>query len=99
MNTWHCRAGRIALLTLLLLLAQGLSRADAEAALAHCSGDGDEALLYAVQCIPKGGAAACADDNDDAAVAAEKLARRQQAELVEAQQVLARFTANNPAIR
>ena len=37
-----------------------LPKADAEAALRHCHGDGDAALLYAVHCHSHGGAAAVA---------------------------------------
>ena len=86
---------------MLLPLLQGLNRSDAEAALRHCDGDGDAALMHAVECMSKGGAAACAEQaqalkplsgNAFAQAAAEQA--RQEADLQEAHQVLARFTAS-----
>ena len=86
---------------------QGLSKADAEAALRHCNGDGDEALLYAMECMDNGGAAACAARNladaadgstdDDARAAAEQAL--QDSALLEAQQVLHRLTENQGSIQ
>jgi hypothetical protein len=35
---------------------QGLTKMDAEAALRKCNGDGDEALIYGVACLPDGAA-------------------------------------------
>lgn len=90
-----------------LLLLQ-LPRADAEAALRHCHGDGDEALLYAVQCHSQGGAAAVAQKRLAAASAStsgQQLAQvaaeqaRMEADLQEALQVLARVTANKSTIQ
>ena len=83
---------------------QGLPKADAEAALEHCDGDGDAAMLYAAECQSQGGAAACAL-RQSTAVSNEHLVRaaaeqaRQEADLQEAQQVLARVTANNSSIQ
>ena len=85
-----------------------LSRADAVAALTQCSGDGNEALLYALQCQDQGGAAAVAQRRLAAAsastsgqqfaqVAAEQA--RKEADLQEALQVLARVTANMSTIQ
>ena len=83
-----------------------LPKADAEAALRHCHGDGDAALLYAVHCHSHGGAAAVAQrglaaastsSQDFAQVAAEQA--RKEADLQEAQLVLARLTANNSTIQ
>lgn len=85
-----------------------LPRADAEAALRHCDGDGDEALLYALQCHTQGGAAAVAQSRLAAAaasktgqhfaqVAAEQA--RREADLQEALQVLSRVTANGSTIQ
>lgn len=85
-----------------------LPKADAEAALRHCHGDGDLALLYAAHCHSQGGAAAVAQRTPAAAgtptssqhfarVAAEQA--RKEADLQEAQLVLARVTANNSTIQ
>lgn len=102
----HC----LALLTLALLglkqvfcvCPQGLKKEDAEAALRHCNGHGDAAMLHALECLDKGGAAACAyrsmasaTDSPEAFAQAAAQQARQEADLQEAQQVLARFTANN----
>ena len=88
------------------MLFQGLPKADAEAALKHCNGDGDAAMLYAAECQSQGGAAACAQRHTTAAsTSAEHFARAaaeqagQEADLQEAQQVLARVTANNSSIQ
>ena len=81
---------------------QGLSKADAAAALRHCNGDGDAAMLYAFECQHKGGAAACvleassqaaagtSDQGFVQATAAEQA--RREADMQEALQVLARVT-------
>lgn len=86
-----------------------LPRADAEAALRHCNGDGDEALLYALQCHHQGGAAAVAQRRLAAAAAASTSGQqfaqvaaeqaRREADLQEALQVLARVTANKSTIQ
>lgn len=85
-----------------------LPRADAEAALRHCEGDGDEALLYALQCHTQGGAAAVAQRQLAAAAASEPRQRfaqfaaeqaRREADLQEALQVLSRVTANGSTIQ
>ena len=91
----------------MILHHQGLNKADAEAALRRCNGDGDEALLYAMECMDHGGAAACAarslvdaaDDlaDDNARAAAEQAL--QDSALLEAQQVLDRLTENQSPIQ
>ena len=84
-----------------------LPKADAEAALRHCNGDGDEALLYALQCHSQGGAAAVGQRRLAAASASTSSQRfaqvaaeqaRKEADLQEAQQVLARVTANKSTL-
>ncbi|DBA92731.1 TPA: hypothetical protein ACH3X1_002937 [Trebouxia sp. C0004] len=84
------------------MMYQGLSREDAEAALRHCQGDGDAAILDALECMDTGGAAACAQqrmalNSGSVKALAEAAAQQacQEADLQEAQQVLTRFTANN----
>ena len=93
-----------------LFVVQGLTKEDAEAALRHCSGDGDAAMLHALNCLEEGGAAAHAQKLKGLATnvahaspccfaqAAAQQAR-QEADLQEAQQVLARLTANNSPIK
>lgn len=66
-------------------------------------------MLYAVECMGRGGPAACAQRHvaltSDSAESAQALAEaaahqaRQEADLQEAQQVLARFTGNNSSAR
>lgn len=87
------------------MMYQGLSREDAEAALRHCQGDGDAAMLHALECMHAGGAAACAQqrmalESGSAKALAEAAAQQacQEADLQEAQQVLTRFTANNSSL-
>lgn len=84
-----------------------LPRADAEAALRHCKGDGDVALLYASCCHSRGGAAAVArrrlaaaaptSSQHFAQAAAQQACK--EADLPEAQLVMARLTANNSTIQ
>lgn len=95
--------------TVKAMVYQGLTQEDAEAALRHCEGDGDAAMLYAVECMGSGGPAACAQRRvaltSDSAESAQALAEaaahqaRQEADLQEAQQVLARFTGNNSSAK
>ncbi|DBA66402.1 TPA: hypothetical protein ACH3X2_002382 [Trebouxia sp. C0005] len=87
------------------MIYQGLSRKDAEAALRHCQGDGDAAMLHALKCMDAGGAAVCAQrrmalESGSAKALAEAAAQQacQEADLQEAQQVLTRFTANNSSL-
>ncbi|DBB13492.1 TPA: hypothetical protein ACH3X3_000543 [Trebouxia sp. C0006] len=87
------------------MMYQGLSKEDAEAALRHCQGDGEAAMLHALECMDTGGAAACAQQqlalgSGSAQALAEAAAQQacQEADLQEAQQVLTRFTANNSSL-
>ncbi|KAK9817931.1 hypothetical protein WJX72_004478 [[Myrmecia] bisecta] len=80
---------------------QGLSEEDAIAALEHCQGDGEEAMLYAVECLDRGGAATVArrqarKKRDAQAQAGPSQAeeaerKRQQDEVAEVERVLAHF--------
>ena len=75
---------------------QGLSEEDARAALLECPGDGDAALLYAVQCMGEGGAAqvrfrTLADEAARAEVSGDTSAR-DTALRTEVESVLQRFS-------
>ncbi|KAK9819125.1 hypothetical protein WJX74_005594 [Apatococcus lobatus] len=78
---------------------QGLSEEDARAALLECGGDGDAALVFAVQCMEAGGAAQvrfCRQAGEAAAVAnSGDTCARNAALTTEVESVLRRFTEGN----